>query len=88
MKATHENFASFFQSLRKAQRISLRDFCESAHADPGNTSRMERGVIPPPQDRDNIKRLRDQGWSVEQIAHAMKRSIGEIELTLELSSRK
>ena len=56
MKTEHENFASFFQSLRKGNRITLRAFCEAAGADPGNISRMERRVIPPPQDPEILSR--------------------------------
>jgi len=43
---------------------------------------------PPPQHRDNIRRLWEQGWKVDEIAKAMGRSIGEIELTLELIKRE
>lgn len=43
---------------------------------------------PPPQVRDNIRRLYEQGWKIEEIAKAMKRSIGEIELTLEIITRR
>lgn len=56
MNAPHENFATFFQALRKEKRITLRAFCEVAEADPGNISRMERRAIPPPQDRDILTR--------------------------------
>ncbi len=56
MKTTSQNFASFFQQLRKSQRITLRAFCEVAQADPGNLSRLERGAIPPPQDREILSR--------------------------------
>ncbi len=56
MKTPHENFANFFQALRKENRITLRAFCEAAGADPGNISRMERRNIPPPQDREILSR--------------------------------
>ena len=56
MKTPHENFASFFQALRKEHRITLRAFCEAAAADPGNVSRLERRAIPPPQDREILSR--------------------------------
>jgi nucleoside-triphosphatase THEP1 len=42
---------------------------------------------PPPQHRDNIRKLHEQGWTVDEIAKAMGRSIGEIELTLEIITR-
>ena len=56
MKTPHENFAAFFQALRKENRITLRAVCELADADPGNISRMERRAIPPPQDREILCR--------------------------------
>ncbi len=56
MNTPHENFASFFQALRKEHRITLRAFCEAAGADPGNISRLERRNIPPPQDREILSR--------------------------------
>lgn len=56
MKTPHENFADFFQALRKESRITLRAFCEAAGADPGNISRLERRAIPPPQDREILSR--------------------------------
>lgn len=56
MKTTHENFADFFQALRKGNRITLRAFCEAAQADPGNISRLERRSLPPPQDREILSR--------------------------------
>lgn len=56
MNTTTYNFASLFKELRKEKRITLRDFCETASADPGNISRLERGVLPPPQDREILER--------------------------------
>ncbi len=40
-----------------------------------------------PQERENILRLKGQGWTTEEIAKAMNRSRGEIDLLLELASR-
>jgi len=37
-----------------------------------------------PQDRESIHHLKRQGWSVEEIARSMKRSVSEIELVLEM----
>lgn len=55
---TKENktFAEFFRSLRKEQRITLREFCIKAGADAGNISRLERGGLMPPQDRAILTR--------------------------------
>jgi transcriptional regulator with XRE-family HTH domain len=56
MNTPHKNFAEFFKALRKERRITLRDFCITAGADPGNISRMERGAMIPPQDREILAR--------------------------------
>ncbi|MDR0583766.1 MAG: hypothetical protein LBG57_05370 [Treponema sp.] len=42
---------------------------------------------PPPRDRDNIIKLRRQGWTVEEIADTMNISKGEVELVLELNPK-
>ena len=42
---------------------------------------------PPPRDRDNIIKLRRQGWTVEEIARTMDISKGEVELVLELNPK-
>ena len=56
MNETETTFAAYSRALRKEKRITLRAFCEKAGADPGNISRMERGGMIPPQDRDILKR--------------------------------
>ena len=50
------SFAEMFKAVRKGRRITLRDFCERAGADPGNISRMERGLMSPPQNRSILER--------------------------------
>ena len=52
----------------------------------GKTSQAGKGA-PPPQDRDNVIRLKSQGWTVEEISNAMNISRGEVELILEIGSR-
>jgi IS30 family transposase len=37
-----------------------------------------------PQDRENIKYLKRQGWTIPQIAKRMNRTQTEIEMVLEL----
>ncbi|MCL2067552.1 MAG: hypothetical protein FWG99_08820 [Treponema sp.] len=41
---------------------------------------------PPPQDRDNVIRLKRSGWTIDEIANALGLSKGEVELILELGS--
>lgn len=48
-RETESRFGAYFQTLRKERRITLREFCKKAHADPGNISKMERGLLQPPQ---------------------------------------
>lgn len=52
----HNSFGEFFKNLRKKKRITLREFCIRASADPANISRLERGAMPPPQDTDILER--------------------------------
>jgi len=56
MAGEFQSFGEFFKSLRKKRRVTLRDFCLQAQADPANISRMERGAMPPPQDTDILER--------------------------------
>lgn len=49
-------FGEFFKFLRKKKKITLREFCLKAFADPANISRLERGAMPPPQDTDILNR--------------------------------
>ena len=45
------------------------------------------GGAPPLRDRDNIIRLKRQGWSIEEIARSMNTSKGAVELILELAPK-
>jgi len=56
MAGDNNSFGDFFKSLRKKKRITLREFCIRASADPANISRLERGAMPPPQDTDILER--------------------------------
>ena len=53
---SYKHFGPFFKALRKEKEIILRQFCKTASADPGNISKMERGVWPPPQDTEILER--------------------------------
>jgi transcriptional regulator with XRE-family HTH domain len=56
MAGETKSFGDFFKSLRKKKRITLREFCIKASADPANISRLERSAMPPPQDTDILER--------------------------------
>ncbi len=52
----HSTFGEHLKSLRIAQRITLREFCERHGFDPGNYSRLERGRFPAPQREDILEK--------------------------------
>lgn len=53
---TQNGFGDFFEALRQRSKLTLREFCKQAGADPANISRMERGLMPPPKGRDILER--------------------------------
>lgn len=42
-------FGEFFKAQRMSTGLTLRAFCEKCGLDPSNTSKIERGLLPPPQ---------------------------------------
>lgn len=42
-------FGDFFKAKRIARGKTLRQFCLENELDPGNISKLERGLFPPPQ---------------------------------------
>jgi transcriptional regulator with XRE-family HTH domain len=48
-------FGEFFKQRRIALRNTLRQFCRENGLDPGNISRLERGLLPPPQGRATLE---------------------------------
>jgi transcriptional regulator with XRE-family HTH domain len=55
-------FGEFFKRKRIKLRKTLRQFCLENAFDPGNLSKLERGLLPPPTSSDKI----------EQYAKALK----------------
>ena len=49
-------FGEFFKAKRQALGLTLREFCLKHKFDPGNLSRMERGLLAPPQDREVLEK--------------------------------
>lgn len=56
-----KTFGEAFKAHRLGMRMSLRQFCQAKGFDPGNISRLERNLLPPPKE----ERLR-------VYAHALK----------------
>jgi len=50
-------FGVFVKERRATLRLSLRRFAEAAGLDPGNASRMERGLVPPPEHPEVLDRI-------------------------------
>ncbi len=48
-------FGRFFKELRIGTRLTLRKFCLTYGLDPGNLSKMERGLMPPPSSREKLE---------------------------------
>lgn len=48
-------FGGFFKEKRVALRKTLRQFCAENSLDPGNISRLERGLMPPPQGSEKLE---------------------------------
>ena len=52
---SHARFGDFFKQRRIALGLTLREFCRRNGLDPGNISRLERGLLPPPQGRETLE---------------------------------
>ncbi len=48
-------FGEFLKELRLKNKLSLRSFCIKVNADPGNISKVERGVIAPSFSDERLK---------------------------------
>lgn len=48
-------FGEFFKEKRIGLKKTLRQFCAENKLDPGNISRLERGIMPPPQGSDKLE---------------------------------
>jgi transcriptional regulator with XRE-family HTH domain len=51
------HFGDWVRKRRAELRLSLRKFAGETRLDPGNLSKYERGVLPPPQDPDTLERM-------------------------------
>lgn len=49
------SFGEFFKQRREARDLTLREFCRRNGFDPGNISRLERGLLAPPQLRETLE---------------------------------
>ncbi len=49
-------FGALLKRLRLQNGLSLREFCLRNGFDPGNHSRLERGMFPPPQNAERLQK--------------------------------
>lgn len=49
------NFGEFFRSKRIALGLTLRAFCEKYNFDPGNISKLERGILSPTVEQKKLE---------------------------------
>jgi len=49
-------FAAMLKRIRLEQGLTLREFCLKNGFDPGNYSRLERGLFPPPESHELLER--------------------------------
>ncbi len=50
-----KTFGAFFKARRMATGKTLREFCLEGGYDPSNLSKLERGLLPPPQAREKLE---------------------------------
>ena len=54
---TTKNFGEYFKELRLKTGNTLREYCRIFEEDPAFISRLERGKISPPLQKEKLKRL-------------------------------
>lgn len=50
-------FGEFIKTERLRQNLSLREFCRLSGEDPSNWSKVERGMLVPPQEKDRVEHI-------------------------------
>lgn len=50
------NFGKALKEHRVAANLSLRDICKKANYDPSNWSKIERGKLSPPSDKETLEK--------------------------------
>lgn len=55
MKKHLLKFGQTLKELRLKKRLSLREVCKETGYDPSNWSKVERGLIPPPDEKTMVK---------------------------------
>lgn len=48
-------FGEYFKQKRIEKGFTLREFCRRFALDPGNISKLERGMLPPPESKEKLE---------------------------------
>jgi transcriptional regulator with XRE-family HTH domain len=81
-------FGEYVRAKREAMGLSLREFCDAHNFDAGNTSKMERGELPPPESDELVRRygralgLADDSNAMEDFRDLAAASRGKIPLDI------
>jgi transcriptional regulator with XRE-family HTH domain len=76
---SYKYFGDYFRQKRAESGLTLRQFCLQNGLDPGNISRIERGIAAPPQGKEllskyagylNLKPETDEWYEFFDLAHA------------------
>jgi transcriptional regulator with XRE-family HTH domain len=74
-------FGEYFKQKRIKKGYTLREFCRKHSLDPGNISKLERGMLPPPESKEkmleyasylDIKRGTDEWYQFFDLAATSK----------------
>lgn len=52
-------FGEFIKERRIARDVTLRKFCQALDLDASNWSKVERGLLSPPQNEEKLRRIAD-----------------------------
>jgi chromosome segregation ATPase len=84
--------ATELQNLEKKAKDQVKLVQAVTRSEVGHSSGHKKGKpdegAPAQSTRENIKRLKAQSWSIDEIARALNISKGEVELILELPSKE
>jgi transcriptional regulator with XRE-family HTH domain len=50
-------FGEFIKRRRVNKSLTLREFCRKINIDASNWSKVERGLLPPPQDEEKLREI-------------------------------
>lgn len=56
MKSKSSLFGEFFKAKRIERVLTLREFCKKYNLDPGNMSKIERGLLNPPGSQEKLEK--------------------------------